>query len=143
MDDTLHCTQCGEYKPVSEFYVDKRKKAGGFISKCKECKIAENSAWQQRNTDLAHVRSREHKRRRTLWVHAIKLERGCADCGYAEHPEALHFDHLPGYKKLFQVSGVNLSRETIIAEIEKCEVVCANCHAVRTARRRLAVASEA
>src|SRR5579859_3626868 len=64
-------------------------------------------------------------------VNEIKIASGCIDCGYRDHPAALDFDHLPGCVK---VSGISImvtdgrSRETILAEIDKCEVRCANCH---------------
>ena len=64
---------------------------------------------------------------------------GCTDCGYNSHPDALQFDHLPKYDKTFNVSRMiswDLDIGLIIEEIAKTEVVCANCHAVRTATRR-------
>lgn len=78
---------------------------------------------------------RYHKRREIL--QNIKMKTGCVDCGYNEHPAALHFDHMPSEKKQFGIAQ-NHSRkwETLIQEIQKCEVVCANCHAVRTDQRR-------
>jgi len=70
-------------------------------------------------------------------IDAIKLERGCADCGYNAHAEALDFDHLPGAIKRYEVAQMGRSGwATIEAEIAKCEVVCSNCHRVRTVRRR-------
>lgn len=71
-------------------------------------------------------------------VAAIKIELGCTDCGYREHPDALEFDHLPGFEK---VAGINamlrrgVGWAKIEAEIAKCEVVCANCHRIRTRHR--------
>lgn len=67
-----------------------------------------------------------------------KLGRGCADCGYNTHPAALDFDHLPGTEKRFSLSHPVGNEEAIEAEMAKCEVVCANCHRVRTANRRVA-----
>lgn len=74
----------------------------------------------------------------TEFVDGYKLGKGCADCGYNKHAIALDFDHLGD--KLYNVSkmvadGLNLDR--IKEEIAKCEVVCANCHRVRTKSRRL------
>ena len=71
-------------------------------------------------------------------VSMLKLERGCADCGYAEDPAALGFDHV-GDDKVEEIGHMVWRRrpiEDILAEAEKCEVVCANCRAVRTAERR-------
>jgi hypothetical protein len=68
----------------------------------------------------------------------IKKEHGCVDCGYRTHAQALQFDHTSDNKK---ASVSNLIRsdycwETIKIEMAKCEVVCANCHAVRTYARK-------
>ena len=69
----------------------------------------------------------------------IKLHRGCIDCGYAEHAVALQFDHVNDDKKM-NVSDMirsDYSWVTIKEEIDKCEVRCSNCHAVKTAERKL------
>jgi hypothetical protein len=67
------------------------------------------------------------------WLDAYKLARGCADCGYAGHPAGLDFDHVTGVKKsnLSRVKSLGAAME----EAKKCEVVCSNCHRVRTAVR--------
>ena len=77
-----------------------------------------------------------HRRRRQAVIHEIKMARGCADCGYRGHPVALDFDHRPGVDKLFTI-GQDARRKwsEIEAEIEKCDVVCSNCHRIRTYRR--------
>jgi hypothetical protein len=83
--------------------------------------------------------SKERYARRARLLKAIKMAVGCVDCGYDEHPEALHFDHLPEYEKLTEIGNSNLKMGSIhklLGEIAKCDVVCANCHAVRTAVRR-------
>lgn len=51
-------------------------------------------------------------------------------------PAAMQWDHLPGKIKLGDVSALHgRTRQEILAEIEKCELVCANCHTLRTAIR--------
>jgi len=79
-------------------------------------------------------------------VDTIKLSRGCEayDCqGYPRVASALQFDHLdPATKyrtrtgKLVHladmVKGGRYALATILAEIAKCRVLCANCHAVHT-----------
>lgn len=79
--------------------------------------------------------------KRTLVVQNIKLTRGCADCGYNIHPEALEFDHL-GDKEFSISSGRRYGLDRLMAEIDKCDVVCANCHRVRTADRRNSLTRE-
>jgi predicted HNH restriction endonuclease len=49
----------------------------------------------------------------------------------------MQWDHLPGVEKLASVAELyGYSRDRVLAEIAKCELVCANCHAVRTYRRK-------
>lgn len=67
------------------------------------------------------------------WVRDQFEGRPCHDCGGVFHWFAMQFDHRPGVRKLFEISKAgNRKRESILLEIEKCDVVCANCHAVRT-----------
>lgn len=68
----------------------------------------------------------------------IKVGKECTDCGLpcdiGNYP-VFDWDHLPGTVKLFDVGRAGVqsrSIEEIEAEIEKCELVCANCHRMRT-----------
>jgi len=62
----------------------------------------------------------------------------CADCGGQFHPAAMTFDHLPGTTKRADVATLVIRSSISVAraEIAKCELVCANCHAIRTYERR-------
>jgi hypothetical protein len=62
----------------------------------------------------------------------------CADCGGTFDPICMDFDHRPGEVKLFSIGNRLSSRgfESIRAEISKCDIVCANCHRIRTHRKR-------
>jgi hypothetical protein len=63
----------------------------------------------------------------------IKLERGCAICGYRANSVALDFDHMdPGTKGFGLGAKKTYSREVVLAEVAKCRVLCANCHRVET-----------
>lgn len=77
-----------------------------------------------------------------LEVQQIKENTPCADCLNRFPYYVLHFDHLPQFKKNKEVAKLlqgTSSRKTVMAEIAKCEVVCANCHAVRTHNRGYAI----
>lgn len=59
----------------------------------------------------------------------------CDDCREMFPPHMMDFDHRDPSKKLFAIAAghaVLMSRAKLIAEVEKCDIVCANCHALRT-----------
>jgi hypothetical protein len=85
------------------------------------------------------------------FVDSIKLESGCIKCGYKKNPKALEFNHIdPATKyrdrngksvdiaRMALASGKNsaeksrYSIKTILLEISKCEILCANCHREHT-----------
>jgi len=99
-------------------------------------------AWATKpKNDRRNTLSRENRNKKKKFIADLKIERGCADCGYKSAPEAMDFDHVHGVKKM-HVSSVQGSIESILAEIEKCEVVCANCHRIRTYNRHQARKAE-
>ena len=91
-----------------------------------------------RSADRANsVRTRADRR---AWLDDYKVKAGCVDCGYRAHPRALDFDHI-GTDKVGDVGRLAHSRiawARLLAEIAKCEVVCANCHRIRTYERERA-----
>lgn len=62
----------------------------------------------------------------------------CSDCGVKYPPYVMDFDHARGEKVFELCTAVHRSVAEIIAEIAKCDVVCANCHRERTHQRRSA-----
>jgi hypothetical protein len=67
----------------------------------------------------------------------IKMFHGCADCGWNEWPRGLDWDHVRGTK--VTTVAIMIARigpwSSVLAEMAKCEVVCANCHRLRTKLR--------
>lgn len=82
----------------------------------------------------SYERSYSNMRRSALAM--LKLEKGCADCGYDTDPAALDFDHVRGVKSDHVSKLRHMGWQRLFDEIDKCEVVCANCHRVRTAERK-------
>lgn len=65
----------------------------------------------------------------------------CKDCGVSYPYYVMDFDHLNGEEKLFNISKIGNfkgkdGKKKLIAEIQKCEVVCSNCHRERTHERK-------
>ena len=71
------------------------------------------------------------KRRKSVRLKAVAYKGGrCQLCGYDRCPEALEFHHPDETKKEFGVSsgGYTRSWEKVKLEIDKCVLLCANCH---------------
>ena len=74
----------------------------------------------------------ERLRRNLHSIREYKRKRGCKECGFS-HPAALQFHHRDASEKEFNIGdatrlGWSLTR--IMKEIEKCDILCANCHAI-------------
>lgn len=78
---------------------------------------------------------REGVRARNLAIVAERLAGGCVDCGNGDI-RVLEFDHARGSKDFtIGQSYSTATRKKMLAELEKCDVVCANCHRIRTKER--------
>lgn len=85
--------------------------------------------------EKVQIRKRERVERNKKFVYAWLQNHPCVDCK-EDDPIVLEFDHL-GDKagEIYQMAADGLALQRIECEIAKCEVVCANCHKRRTARR--------
>lgn len=70
--------------------------------------------------------------KRVAAIHSLKVGRPCMDCGGIFHPVAMDFDHRPGETKSFGVSQVGRKWSKVLSEVAKCDLVCSNCHRIRT-----------
>lgn len=70
------------------------------------------------------------RRRERLKVLAVEYRGGsCVLCGYARCVGSMHFHHLdPGLKEFRISSGHTMSWARLVVELDKCALVCANCH---------------
>ena len=77
-----------------------------------------------------------HLQKNRDWLASLK-NKPCVDCGKRYPPYVMDFDHVRG-KKLFNIGRdlKNRARKILLAEIAKCDLVCANCHRERTSQRR-------
>lgn len=90
-----------------------------------------------RGKEIAKRSGRKCRDKKLQRVRALK-NKPCLDCGGMFHPEAMEFDHRDGEIKSFSVATFarNVGDDLFYKEVAKCDLVCANCHRVRTARRR-------
>jgi hypothetical protein len=131
------CGRCGELKPIEQFAWRRRRKRQRD-NMCAPCRSAYGRehylANRQKYIDAEARRKRERAETRTKYLIGFFQSHPCADCGEMD-PVVLEFDHLRD--KRFEVTNQFASRnwQEILDEIAKCDVVCANCHKRRTARR--------
>lgn len=113
---------------------DRAREKGRLESQKYRTENEENYRAAQRRYGLSDKGKAAKKR----WYDAIKdfvanykMKHGCKYCGYKEHPAALDFHHV-GNDKTKSIARMR-SMKAILAEVGKCEVVCANCHRIITA----------
>jgi hypothetical protein len=126
-DASRRCTRCGMFKPVTEFH----RRGRGRPRWCKSRR--RDSAYYDQVRDVRRVQRHAHRKALVARMRELKLA-PCVDCGRSFHPVAMTFDHRPGATKVDDLS--NLARRGCTGlfelELEKCDLVCANCHAIRT-----------
>ena len=127
-DGTLYCNSCNNWIPLEKFKDRGGRQTGQKHTMCNRC--------------LYIKYTRPEAEKKLIVIREYKLESGCLDCGYNKHPAALEFDHRVNEAKLFNIGEKvgAYSLDKIWAEIAKCDVVCANCHAIRTEERRQKIA---
>ena len=83
------------------------------------------------------IRNKSQKNKNRKFVSWVKGRSCCVDCG-ENNPLVLDFDHVTGEKvmNISDMSRTSYSTETIMDEIDKCEVRCSNCHRLITHQRR-------
>lgn len=81
--------------------------------------------------------AKPHRRNGRLTVAEFKKGKPCADCGGLFPPYVLDFDHVPERgPKRFHLGQPDRNLKEVMEELAKCDLVCANCHRIRTWKRR-------
>jgi hypothetical protein len=128
---TKLCGRCATTKPVAAFH----RRGKGHQAWCKECRKAYDREDYEVNYDRHRERTRQGSQAWSAWLRGLK-EEPCTDCRQRFHFAAMQYDHTGTDKTLNVAAMIGCSRERTLVEINKCELVCANCHAVRTWTRR-------
>lgn len=159
--DTQICRTCNVEQPLNDFYAYSRprndgtdERYRGHLRSCKRCTIkksAKQREGESREQYLAYQKKyandrKPARRRRSVellqWLDSLKA-RPCLDCGGTFPPECMDFDHIDPATKRFTISSkvasnvasLEVIKARVLAEIEKCRLICANCHRIRTARQ--------
>lgn len=127
---------CKDVKTL-EMFSKNRKKKDGLNT---HCKICHTSYWKknyQENKEHILDQRKEYQKEWYKFFNDLKDNKECVDCKNKFPYFVLQWDHLEN--KEFAISeGVRMTKmkSLILKEIEKCELVCANCHAFRTYNRK-------
>jgi len=84
------------------------------------------------NSPAKKLRNQAFQQTRRDLINKIKIDRGCAKCGYNAHSAALDFNHIHSDKTFNVSQDPKVAMHKLLLEIDKCEVLCANCHRVHT-----------
>lgn len=84
-------------------------------------------------------RNKARQRERLRKILRDAKDKPCHDCGCIYPFYVMQLDHVKGEKKFNVADAIStgMSDKRLLDEIEKCQVVCSNCHAERTHKRRL------
>lgn len=123
------CTKCEQDKAPTEFHK-------GFPW-CKSCRKQYDRAKHREKWDSG-VKKKQVKliqERNRKFLRNYLEEQECTDCG-EDDPIVLQFDHQRDKERnVSDMVTQGFSLEKISEEMSKCEIVCANCHARRTAKQ--------
>lgn len=99
-----------------------------YYHRNKSQRQAVNALWRAQNKDNIRIKQREGKRKRKLY--AIEYLGGCcAHCKQQYHPAVYEFHHVdPSSKDRDPSKMFHLSLQNLTKELDKCIVLCANCH---------------
>lgn len=136
------CTICGASKTEEDFFY-RNKNAGKLHSQCKNCYVQKRrQIWKDHYHKYGSTyRERAVERNRKLKVRLRNQmleylsDKACVKCGVSD-VRVLEFDHIDSAAKSFGIArGITnlLSWEKLHAEIVKCQILCANCHKIKTA----------
>jgi hypothetical protein len=124
------CGKCGIYKAFSDF--NKRSGTSRLASYCRICHAAYIKRHYTQNKSYYRAKAKTSRATFRKWYDELKSHLQCERCG-ENHPATLDFHHKDGREKEESVAVIVVrceSRRLVLKEIEKCVVLCSNCHRI-------------
>jgi len=124
-----HCAQCGRERGRKDPTKDSRK--------TQFCPNSHDTSLIGRNTnntcnECVNISNLTVRKRNIKLINEAK-DKPCMDCGIKYPSYVMDFDHRDRNSKIASISDMKyFSTNRLIAEIAKCDVVCSNCHRIRT-----------
>ena len=132
------CITCGEFKLITEFGIKSKNKVDGLNNQCKLCKREYDNRFhitrEGEVKKIKYIKSKDLNKRNAEYIFEYLQDKACLKCGES-NSVVLEFHHL-GNKKFNIGNYGGKSIQTLKKEIEKCQILCANCHRIVTAEER-------
>src|SRR5688500_9549699 len=135
MTSSKCCSRCKRTWPLSDF---SRRANGTANAWCKACHREYDKLYYRADPARYTRIARERERKLRYFVAELKHNKTCPDCGRIFPHFLLDFDHVQGTKAFIlpHIYTRHISIARVLQEIEKCELVCSNCHRRRTFTRK-------
>lgn len=124
------CSGCSQILKISCFHKNRSKKDGLSV-RCKVCNNKQSSKYRKRHWEQLNLAQSQRRAEIKKWIDKIKKSHVCVVCGNSDY-RVLDFHHKMGIKEFNIADALTLSKTKIEAEMTKCELVCANCHRIKT-----------
>ncbi len=121
------CSACQEEKPESEFSPSPKKKRG-YSNKCKSCVNIYSKEHYNKNRTKYREQQESRRKQNIHRIDEIRKSNPCTVCGQDKY-YMLCFHHRDKTEKEFSIGmSTNFSWKRLEAEIDKCDIMCSNCH---------------
>lgn len=121
------CSKCKRTKVAGEFNKNSSRK-DGLQTFCRPCEKQRKSEYYAKHKQRFVDYARAYKARKREWWNQYKQTLSCIRCGDTRW-YVLDFHHRDPASKDFPLSEVDkFGIQRIMKEVEKCDVLCANCH---------------
>lgn len=129
------CKKCNNFKSLSLFTSHKASK-DKLHPWCYNCLNKYKKDRYSNNLEESRKYNNKKRSERVEWIQSFKKDKPCYDCGLIFEPYCMDFDHIPelGIKNnsISRMVLQNSSKNLILKEIKKCQLVCVLCHNKRT-----------
>lgn len=120
---------CSAYCRHKQWTDNNRDKLNSQVRKYRAKRYKEEGSWWDAGTKAKELKQ---------WMIELK-SKPCTDCGNTYDTCCMEFDHIIDSGKEYNLGSMfshHYSKELIQTELDKCELVCSNCHRIRTRNKR-------
>lgn len=117
---------------------DKKKRqayALGYYQKNREHILRRKKQYYLENEKECKKQQQQLRQKKRTILHGLKID-GCAICGYNKCDAALDFHHVNPENRKFPVNFNHMTNKNLFIEVQKCILLCSNCHREIHAKER-------